>query len=395
MNKGSAARIIAAGTLPAVAHVHQRFFENSETFIHNIVANLRRYHPLFIAWEFRNLGRFPVEAADCFSLTFPRWTWHWILQGMGRRILGRELLAERFLKQRQTRLLHAHFGHSGVWALRLKRALHLPLVTTFYGHDMSQASSLSDWGKRYRRLFKEGDLFLVEGPHMKKRLGEIGCPAEKIGIQRIAVPVAGLPFRPRPAKKKGEKAVIVFSGRFIEKKGLLVALHALSEVRRTHADFEFLIIGDGPLKPEIERFIQNHGMGPYVKLLGFLNYSDYLEQMKTADLFLHPSVTAADGDSEGGAPTTILEAQALGLPVISTRHADIPHVVAPGESALLSDEGDVAGLSANIIRLLTERESWTRMGASGRHFVESCHDTSREIPRLEARYAELIEAYER
>jgi colanic acid/amylovoran biosynthesis glycosyltransferase len=378
-----------------VAHIHERFFEKSETFIHNTTVNLLRFYPVFIAWEYRNLDQFPIPPADRFSLTFPPGTWRWFQQGIGRRFLGREMLAERFLRQRQAGLLHSHFGHNGVWALRLKRALRLPLVTTFYGHDMSQASSLATWGERYQRLFKEGDLFLVEGPHMKKRLNEIGCPAEKIEIQRISIALANLSFRMRPKKKAGEKVILVFSGRFVEKKGLLIALQALHEARRTALDFEFRIIGDGPLKPEIERFIQEHEMGAYVRLLGFLNYNDYLDQMNYADLFLHPSVTAADGDSEGGAPTTILEAQALGLPVLSTRHADIPYVVIPGESALLSREGDADSLSTNIMRLLKEQDSWARMGAAGRRHMETFHDSSREIPRLEARYAELSETHER
>jgi colanic acid/amylovoran biosynthesis glycosyltransferase len=378
-----------------VAHIHDRFFEKSETFIHNVTANLRRFYPVFIAWDYRNLEQFPIPPADRFSLTLSPGSWRWLLQGSGRRFLGRELPAERFLKKRHARLLHAHFGHDGVWALRLKRALHLPLVTTFYGHDMSQASSLASWKKGYQALFNEGDLFLVEGPHMKRRLGEIGCPAEKIEIQRIAIPVTHLPFRSRRPKGRGETTILLFSGRFVEKKGLAIALRALREVRRAYSDFEFRIIGDGPLKPEIERQVRDNEMSTYVRLLGFLDYKDYREQMANADLFLHPSITAADGDSEGGAPTVILEAQALGLPVISTRHADIPNVVIPGVSALLSDEQDIPGLAANILRLLKEPDSWARMGEAGRRQVEENHDVARETPRLETRYAELITSHER
>jgi colanic acid/amylovoran biosynthesis glycosyltransferase len=376
-----------------VAHIHESFFEKSETFIYNLINYKERFQPLFVARKFRNLDQFPLTSSNCFNLSAKRGTWRWLEQGIIRRFFGRELFAERFLKQRQARLLHAHFGQNGVWALRLKRALHLPLVTTFYGHDMSQTDSLASWEKGYQRLFKEGDLFLVEGPHMKKRLSELGCPETKITIQRIAIPLAKLHFHPRLPKRKGEKTIIVFSGRFVEKKGLLIALQALRDVQQKNPVFEFRIIGDGPLKPEVEQFIQSHKMNPYVRLLGFLNYNDYLEQMQNADLFLHPSNTAADGDSEGGAPTTILEAQAMGLPVLSTRHADIPNVVNPGQSALLSGERDSDELAANITRLLVDQQCWPQMGAAGRRFVETFHDVNKEISRLESIYSSLIDTH--
>jgi len=381
----------AAAAGDAVAHVHHFFLPRSETFIYNIITHMRRFHPVLVSWKYRNLEHFPLPQADRFSMSVPVGSWRWLRQGIGRRLLDREFGAERFLKQRRAVLLHAHFGRNGIWALRLKRALRLPLVTTFYGHDMSRATSLASCAEGYPSLFEEGDLFLVEGPHMKERLAGIGCPTEKIEIQPIAIPLAALSFRPRRPKAKGEAVTIIFSGRLIEKKGLLVALAALNAIRSACPFFEFRIIGDGPQRQEIEDFIQLHAMKSFVRMMGFLDYSAYLEQMAYADLFIHPSMTAADGDSEGGAPTTILEAQALGLPVLATRHADIPYVVVPGGSAMLSAEGDIAGLAENTARLLKNQESWAAMGIAGRRHMEAHHDADREIRRLEGRYAELIE----
>ncbi len=375
-----------------IAHFHHSFFVKSETFIYNAISALRAFRPILLAREFHNSELFPFPTEDRYTLSSSRYSPAWWAEVLARRLAGREIRAEKILFRRRTRLIHSHFGPNGVWALRLQRALHLPLLTTFYGYDMSQADTLAYWGEKYQHLFKEGDLFLVEGPHMKKRLNEIGCPVDKIEIQRIAIPVTRMPFRPRLPKRKDEKTIILFSGRFVEKKGLLIALEALREVRQTHPVFEFRIIGDGPLKPEIERFIQENKMNEYVRILGFLNYNDYLEEMKNGDLFLQPSMTAADGDSEGGAPTTILEAQAMGLPVLSTRHADIPYVVAPGQSALLSGERDISGLAANLIRLLEDQQCWSKMGEAGRSHVENFHDVETEVPRLESIYAGLIHA---
>ena len=233
-------------------------------------------------------------------------------------------------------------------------------------------------------------MFLVEGEHMKEKLASIGCPRQKILIQRIAIPVDRISYVPRKPKQAGEKVILMFVGRFVEKKGLLYALRALEMVRERNRDFEFRIIGDGALRDEIDGFIVDHDMAGYVKMLGFLGYADYIGQSQEADLFLHPSVTAADGDIEGGAPTVILEAQAMGMPVISTIHADIPNVVVAGESALLSPERDVVKLAANILDLLDNRDQWERMGGIGRAFVEKHHNLKTEVAELEAKYDKLL-----
>ena len=272
----------------------------------------------------------------------------------------------------------------------IRDRLQISLVTNFYGYDMAPElpEEGPDWPRRRQELFNEGDLFLVEGPFMLRRLIDLGCPAEKVQIQRIAIKVREMPFRPRKPKTGG-KVVILFAGRFYEKKGLRYALQAVRDVWRSGWSIEFRIIGDGPLAPQVRAFVKEHGLQSCVRLLGFLNYQDYLQEMQEADIFLHPSVTAADGDSEGGAPTTILEAQALGMPVVSTYHADIPDVVVPGESALLVSERDSEGLAQALIHLLAHPERWEDMGRAGREHVEMYHDVDREVSVLEEKYFAL------
>jgi len=311
-------------------------------------------------------------------------------EGFYSRDRGSEKIASAFLLDRRAKLIHAHFGTTGILTSRVSKALDVPHITTFYGFDISKLAREEKWLKLYNSLFREGDLFLVEGPHMRSKLQDLGCPEEKIRIQRIAIPIDQIAFRARMPKKKGEKTIIIFGGRFVEKKGLIYALRALKEVRTKYRDFEFRIIGDGPLKNEIVEFIARNHMGDYVRLLGLLGYHNYLKEMREADVFLHPSLTASDGDSEGGAPTTILEAQAMGMPVVSSFHADIPNVVVPGKSALLSEEKDWKGLSGNIINLLENQGEWEEMGSAGRSFVEERHDIKKEVTTLEGKYLSLI-----
>src|SRR5262249_59076253 len=98
-----------------------------------------------------------------------------------------------------------------------------------------------------------------------------------------------------------------------------------------------------------------------------------------------------EGRGEGGAPTTILEAQALGMPVVSTTHCDIPNVTRPGESAVLVGERDAEALADALRRLLDDRASWEAMARSGRAPVAEHHDISREAERLEDRYLALLD----
>jgi colanic acid/amylovoran biosynthesis glycosyltransferase len=274
--------------------------------------------------------------------------------------------------------------------LKFRGELKIPVITSFYGYDVSQLARQSDWLKRYQTLFLEGDLFLVEGEFMKSRLIELGAPSDKVRIQRIAMPLDKLSYSVRRPIKNGGKVVFLFCGRFIEKKGLVFALRAMQKVHSSGKDFEFRIIGDGYLRPKIETFIQDNQMSKYVKLLGSMNYQNYLNEMCKANIYIHPSVTAEDGDTEGGAPTAILEAQAMGMPVLTTFHADIPNIVLPGESALLSNERDWQGLAYNISYLLENQDCWAKMGQSGRAFVEQYHDIKNELDNLETNYMSVI-----
>jgi colanic acid/amylovoran biosynthesis glycosyltransferase len=375
---------------PVVAHLHGCCWLPTQTFIYNYVANHRRFRPINLVGERKTEGGFSSPEEDIYVVprTYPaRFSPAWFHT----RLRGFEPADGRLLeilRERRAKLIHAHFGTQGVYAVGLKRKAGLPLATTFYGYDVSRLPGEAGWKRAYRRLFQDGELFLTEGPRMKARLVELGCPEEKVKIQRIPIPLEKIAFRARPPS---EKAVLLFSGRFTEKKGLLYALEAVLRVRKTRRDFELRLIGDGELREEITSFISRNAMGEYVEWLGFLPYDRYVEEMEKADLFVHPSVTAADGDSEGGAPTTILEAQASGMPVIATFHADIPNVVSPGKSALLSRERDVEGLTANIIALLEDRGRWAEMGRAGRSFVEEFHGIDKSVAELEQKYSALLE----
>jgi colanic acid/amylovoran biosynthesis glycosyltransferase len=381
----------------AVAHFRREFFRPSETFIHNYLTAFRRVLPVGISFWNENIDRFPVShplvplfphaprllrrAAKNINVEI---MWAWLLGGGF--FVPRTFAA---FQHYNVRVLHAHFGPTGVGMLPIKRITGLPLVTTFYGFDMSRLPRSVYWRRTYARLFEEGDLFLIEGAHMREKLLALGCPPEKAHIQRIALHINKYPFRERQRRTTAEPVRIIFCGRLEEKKGLLYALDAVRLSYQHFPNLEFRVIGDGTQRPQVEAMLDRYQMRGYTTLLGYQSHQRMIEEMQAADIFLSPSVTAANGDSEGGAPTTLLEAQACGLPIVSSFHADIPHVVVPGENALLAPERDVTMLTEHLCTLLAEPERWAAMGQRGRAFVEQHHEITSAAARLEERYFAL------
>jgi colanic acid/amylovoran biosynthesis glycosyltransferase len=376
---------------PTIAHLNSTFFSKTQTFIYNYLVKFIKTQPICISTgPIVNDRLFPFPSADLYSIYHHTFSPFWLFYNGVRLFTGRRVEVEKILSKREARLIHAHFGPVGYLLVNSKLKLRLPMVTTFYGADLNPSVRLYGIIRNWHKdLFKAGDLFLVEGAYMQQRLIELGCPPEKIQIQRIAIPVKEMPWRLRK-KIVGRPTVVLFSGRFVEKKGLMYALEAVYELKQEGKSIEFRIAGDGPQEQQVKRFITDRKMTDYTRLLGFLNYKDYLQEMDKADIFLQPSIIAQNGETEGGAPTTILEAQAMGLPIVSTLHCDIPNVVVPGRSALLVEERNSSALANSLRDLLNHPSQWEAMGRIGRDYVQQYHDIEIEADRLEEKYFNLL-----
>lgn len=124
--------------------------------------------------------------------------------------------------------------------------------------------------------------------------------------------------------------------------------------------------------------------------LGVQPHRRVIEEFQACDILIQLSVTARNSDSEGGAPTIILEAQACGIPVVSTAHADIPYVTRRNDTALLSPERDVDSLADNMGYLFENPHLWPVMGLKGRKHIAKYHDVIKEVRALENIYTNSI-----
>jgi colanic acid/amylovoran biosynthesis glycosyltransferase len=374
-----------------VAQVMSSYLGHSETFIWQYLHSFRDVIPIVIAEKLEHLDQFPLPNGQVKPSYGPRWSFPWAMDNWYRRVLrDPEGYAKHLITKENIKLMHAHFGPIGCRCLPLSVSLKIPLITTFYGYDLSRQDTIDKHRTAYAQLFKEGTLFLVEGPRMKEKLVSIGCPDEKISIQRIAIDLKQCVFNTR--SWDGKRPIhLLFVGRFVEKKGLEYALRALAKIKNDYS-FQFRIVGTGDLGEGLRSLAVSLDLREEIAWLGMQPYRRMIEEIQDSDILVQPSVTARDGDSEGGAPTVILEAQACGVPVISTTHADIPYITRPNESALLAPERDAELLAKSIRSLFDNPSTWAQMGMQGRKHVEEFHDVRREVVALERIYEKVLQS---
>ncbi len=283
----------------------------------------------------------------------------------------------------------AHFGPNGLRALAMRRLLgaHAPLATVFHGYD------LSVWPRqrgahRYHPLFAEGELMLPISELFRERLIGFGCPAQKISVQRMGVDLESLPFRPRPASKAAPFEVLSI-GRLVEKKGFADALRALASPQLKEAPFRYHLVGDGPLRAELEGLTRTLKLTERVVFHGSLLRQQVSGLRDAADLMLVPSVTAANGDQEG-LPVALMEAMAAGLPVIATRHSGIPELVLDDDTGLLVPERDPEALAGAIHRMLVDPALRERLALAARERVAERHSLATLNAELEAHLQALV-----
>ena len=371
-----------------VAHVMDSYLVQSETFIWQYLHNFRGVTPIIIARKSENLDQFPLTNGRI-RIYGRRGSFPWFVHNWYKRVLKRPFAyTGQIIQREKICMVHAHFGHTACSYLPLSLSLDIPLITNFYGYDLFRKDIVENYHEAYIELFKNGRHFLVEGPHMRRGLISLGCPEEKISIQRIAINLENYKFKTRSWDGKAP-IQLLFVGRFLEKKGLEYAFQALAKIRNDYS-FQFRIIGGGKLEQYLLSVANNIGFRKEIVWLGVQPYRKVIEELQKCDILIQPSVTADNGDSEGGAPTIILEAQACGVPIISTAHADIPYITSPNESALLSPERDVDLLTENIRHLFNNSEIWSRMGKMGREHVEKYHDVKKEVIILENLYKDFL-----
>lgn len=293
-------------------------------------------------------------------------------------------------RDRDVDVVHCHYGNVGLRYAVAACVWDAPLVVSFYGYDSSQYPR-ERGAHVYEPLFDVTNAVTSLSRHMDARLVALGCPPERIRRVPLAVdPTLDASLSRASGRDDGVLRLLTVA-RLTEKKGIAYALQAVALLARAGVDARYDVIGDGPLRASLEMQTSELDLRDRVRFLGARTEEEVQRALREADVFVLPSVTAESGDEEG-TPTVLLEAAYAGLPVVATRHAGIPEIVADGESGVLVAERNVEALAAALRGLLANRERWPAMARAGRRLVEGSHTTPVVAERLERLYRDLVSA---
>jgi glycosyltransferase involved in cell wall biosynthesis len=300
----------------------------------------------------------------------------------------------RWVRARRPALLHAHYGVDGALVLPIARALRLPLVVTFHGYEATMRDDFAarsfylhrKYLKRRQSLIREGALFVAVSDCVRRHLLAQGFPADRTVTHYIGVDGGGFV----PDDSIPRENVVLFVGRFDALKGGAHVVRAMMEVQRQVPDATLVMIGDGPERPAVEALARQTLRN--CRFLGFQPQAAIKSWLNRAKVLCNPSLTIETGECEAFG-LVFLEAQAMGVPVVSYASGGIPEAVAHGETGLLAAEQDADGLAAGIATLLADVALWQRFSAAGRTRVRRAFDLKCQTRGLEQLYRETVARY--
>lgn len=262
--------------------------------------------------------------------------------------------------------VHVHFANRATHSALFLKKLGFTFSFTAHAQDFMVDLGSDDL---LREMVRESE-FVVAVSDFSRGLLCQTCPGNEAKILRI---YNGIELDDFPTARPGASDVplrLVSVGRLIEFKGFQHLIPSIALLKQKGVETELRIIGTGPAREELETQIANTGLQSEVKLLGLRSQEQIKRELAEGHAFVLPSIVDSKGASDI-LPTVITEAMACRLPVVSTTVAGIPEMVRHGETGLLVEPKDEAGMAEALAQIAAQPELRARMGEAGRRHADA------------------------
>ena len=357
----------------------------SNTFISEQMKYLVRYRPLLVGT--RRVREIDISNYSSYSLddqAFSR-----LLKPLFP-LYGYAPFLYKNLDEYAPQVIHAHFGSDAMMALHLRKRIKVPLVSTFHGYDICVDKGThynhQQMIKHFDKLMDGTETVIAVSDYIKMKLISRGAPENKIKRHYIGVDMNNF----NSASLERKENSILFVGRLVEKKGCQYLLKAFKDFSKKFPDYRLVIIGDGPLRSDLEKMAK--AISNNIVFKGAKPFEEVIRWMGKSKIFCVPSITADNGDTEA-LGLVFAEAQASYTPVVSFASGGIPEVVSHEKTGFLGKEKDFHALSDFLQVLAADEKLRINFAKAGKKHIESNHNLEVQTQKLEAIYDKSIELY--
>ncbi|HEV2775217.1 MAG TPA: glycosyltransferase, partial [Solirubrobacteraceae bacterium] len=364
------------GRAPRIVMVTDHFPKFSETFfVRKFLGLLRR------GWDVHVVCQRSSDEQWAF---FPELRAQ--IRHEGRLHVARENLDQRVVELRPD-IVHFGYGTLAHGRTQIRAAAGCRTVTSFRGYDLN-SFRLDDPGC-FDEVFRSTDVVHAVSEAMWRRAQERGCPSDQ--PHRVITDAVDVSWFEPPAQRTGSvlgtparPLRILTVGRLHWKKGHDHALHATRLLVERGVEVEHRFVGEGEYREPTEFAIADLGLTGRVELLGARGAEEVRELLGWADVLLHPSLTEAFG-------VAVIEAQAMGLPVVCSDAGGLPENVEHDVSGFVVERRDAGAMADRLAQLAAQPALRERMGGAARRRAETVLSDTHQLDQFEALYEELLE----
>ena len=348
----------------------------SETFIRDQIAVFSNWADVYTIHS----GRLPEKKEDGTLINSKLF---WSLHKALKVVLGRNNFfgnygVKKYLKDNKIDVVLANYGMPGAHMTPVCKALNIPLLVIFHGHDATDKKLLQEYRNKYKEMFAYATYTIAVSEEMKKRLITAGAIPEKIKLIPYGVDIDKF----KPSGNNTNKNTFLAVGRFTEKKGPLFTIRAFYKALQKFSEAKLVMVGGkNGMYEECDKLVQELGIANAIDFTGIKSSEEIANLMANSLAFVQHSITALNGDMEG-TPLGILEASASALPVVSTLHGGIKEAVIHGKTGFLVEEKDENAMADFMIQLLENPEKAKEMGMNGRNHIVENHYQEKQIKKI-------------